>query len=465
MAKAKTVFVCTECGYESGKWMGRCSGCGSWNTMVEQQAAAPAAPDRRGASMGRVPAAPIHIKDVTGEEVPHIPTGIAELDRVLGGGYIEGGVLLLGGEPGVGKSTLLLQACDSLSLSGKRVLYVSGEESVRQVSLRARRLGVAGEELFVLAETLVSAIRDSIEKIGPQVVVIDSIQTIYLDTITSAPGSVAQVRESAAYLMSLAKETGFYLIFVGHVTKEGAIAGPRVLEHMVDTVLYFEGERQSTLRVLRAVKNRFGSTNEIGIFEMQAGGMVAVEDASAYMLSSMTRGVAGVSVTCSVEGSRPMMCEVQALVTDTSYGNPRRMCQGVEFNRMVLMIAVLERRAGISLASRDVYMNAVGGMRMAEPSGDLAVIAALASAALDMPLLEDTVFIGEVGLSGEIRHVSQMERRIQECARLGFSTVVLPPTRGVKKEDFSQIRLLFAKDVSAALAATLRKGRKDGEQI
>jgi len=352
---------------------------------------------------------------------------------------------------------LLLQACDALSLTGKRVLYVSGEESVRQVSLRAKRLGVAGESLYLLSETSATAIQEHIGTIAPQVVVIDSIQTLYLDSITSAPGSVSQVRESAAYLMSLAKESGFYLIFVGHVTKEGSIAGPRVLEHMVDTVLYFEGERQSTLRVLRAVKNRFGSTSEIGIFEMRSNGMEAVEDASAYMLSSMTRGVAGVAVTCSVEGSRPMMCEVQALVTPTSYGNPRRMGQGVEFNRMVLMIAVLDRRAGISGSNQDVYMNAVGGMRMAEPSGDLAVIAALASAALDMPIREDTVFIGEVGLSGEVRHVGQMERRILECARLGFSTIVLPPSRGIKKEDYPNLQLVFVKDVAQALAATLRR--------
>ncbi|MDL2225145.1 DNA repair protein RadA [Eubacteriales bacterium OttesenSCG-928-M02] len=464
MAKERTIFVCTSCGHEESRWMGKCSGCGEWNTMVEERVAPTpkeAAGRRRTGGSGTKP---VPIKDAETRVEAHIPTGIYELDRVLGGGFIKGGVVLLGGEPGVGKSTLLLQACQALAEKGETVLYISGEESVEQVAMRAKRLNADADGLLVLAETSVTAMEAAMESVDPLLCVVDSIQTAYLDSLTSAPGSVSQVRESAAQLMRVAKEKGFILVLVGHVTKEGSIAGPRVLEHMVDTVLQFEGERQNIVRVLRAGKNRFGAVDEIGIFEMGPEGMRAMEDASAHMLNSLTRGVAGVAVSCAMEGTRPVLCELQALTVESGYGNPRRMAQGVEFNRMVLMMAVLERRAGIPFTNRDVYMNAVGGIRVGEPASDLAMMAALASAQTGIPILPDTVLVGEVGLSGEVRQINGAERRIQECRRLGFRRVVLPETRGIAAADYPDMELIQVKDIATALVRVMKKeggGKKE----
>ena len=461
MAKVKTVYVCTECGYQAPRWMGQCAGCGAWNTMVEelQQPEKPAVIARSSKSGG----IGVPIREVGVDPLERIPTHIGELDRVLSGGMIEGGVTLLGGEPGIGKSTLLLQACQNIAQSGLRVLYISGEESARQVAMRARRLHAESENLLVLSETDIDTMVAAIERCGAQIVVVDSIQTAYYAAVTSAPGSVAQVRESASRLIRLAKETGVCLVLVGHVTKEGALAGPRVLEHMVDTVLYFEGERQTAMRVLRSVKNRFGSTDEIGIFEMGAEGMRGVEDASAYLLESLSNGVAGVAVSCPMEGSRPVLCEVQALAVDSSYQNPRRVAQGVDFNRMVLLAAVLERRGGISLAGKDLYLNAAGGVRITEPSCDLAILGALASAACGLPIRDNTVLLGEVGLSGEVRHIGQMGRRIAECVRMGFTTIIAPQPRGWKPEDYPDAEIICVRDVKKALLAMLR--RTKGKEI
>ena len=436
--------------------MGKCSGCGEWNTLVEERVAPAAVASTGRRRTGGSGMKPVSIREAEASPQAHLSTGMEELDRVLGGGFVSGGVVLMGGEPGVGKSTLLLQACQEVAARGETVLYISGEESVGQVSMRAKRLSADAQGLLVLSETLVSAMEVAVDNTQPKLVIVDSIQTTYLESLSSAPGSVSQVRESAAQLIRKAKEEGFILVLVGHVTREGSIAGPRVLEHMVDTVLYFEGERQNSMRVLRAVKNRFGAVSEIGIFEMGQEGMHAVEDASAYMLSSLTRDVAGVAVSCVMEGSRPVLSELQALTVDSSYGTPRRMAQGVEYNRMVLMMAVLERRAGISFGGCDVYMNAVGGIRIGEPASDLAMAAVLASAKMGLPLLPDTVLIGEVGLSGEIRHVGQMERRILECARLGFSRVFLPPQRGIRKEDYPGLELIFCQDIAGALTKAMR---------
>lgn len=425
MAKTKTTFICTGCGYESGKWMGRCPGCGEWNTMEEQTVftgnSKSAATPRRSAQ-----AVVQRMVDIDLTAQTYASTGIGELDRVLGGGLVEGAVVLVGGEPGVGKSTLLLQACENLAQSGHTVLYVSGEESARQVKMRAQRLGVRSENLYMLAETDMDVICTEIEKRTLPVVVIDSIQTMNRAGVSSSLGSVSQVRECAALALRVAKETGASVLLVGHVTKEGALAGPRVLEHMVDTVLYFEGERHSSLRILRAVKNRFGSTNEIGVFEMTAEGMREMTNPSAMLISQHTRGVAGSAVTCSLEGTRPVLSEIQALAATTTFGQPRRMATGVDYNRMLLMIAVLERSAGIALYNRDVYVNAVGGLRLNEPANDLAMATAIASAATGRPLREGFCVIGEIGLTGEIRSVSQLERRASECGKMGFTHILVP---------------------------------------
>ena len=451
MAKATTVFYCTNCGNESGKWMGRCTACGAWNTMEERPIAP--APTARASTKPRKP--PQRIKDISVEEAPHISTGIGELDRVLGGGLIEGMAVLVGGEPGVGKSTLLLQACDHLANAGRNVLYVSGEESGRQIKLRARRLGVKSDNLLLLPETDMEAIVEQIEMLDKPIVILDSIQTMFSRLSSSAPGSVSQIRECASAAVRCAKEGGAIVLMVGHVTKEGSIAGPRVLEHMVDTVLYFEGERHNTFRVLRAVKNRFGSTNEIGVFEMHQDGMREVDNPSGVLISQRTLGVAGSAVTCALEGTRPVLCEVQALAASTTFGQPRRMASGVDYNRMLLMIAVLERSAGLSLRDRDVYVNAAGGLKLNEPASDLGVLAAIASAALGRPIKQGYALLGEVGLTGELRTMSQVQRRIAECAKMGFDHVILPRDviRGVKPPE--GVTLVGADGVLQALRECL----------
>ncbi len=457
MAKTKTVFYCTNCGHESPKWVGKCPGCGQWNTMEEQ----PVVKLTGGRAQRAYPAAkPIPLSKVDVTPAGHMQTGIEELDRVLGGGLIEGAVVLVGGEPGVGKSTLLLQACEKIAKQNKKVLYISGEESARQIKLRALRLGTLSEDLLVLAETDMEAVCQAMEESQAQLVIIDSIQTMTQPGMASAMGSVSQIRECAASALRIAKTSGATVILVGHVTKEGAIAGPRVLEHMVDTVLYFEGERQSALRILRAVKNRFGSTNEIGVFAMTEHGMEEMKNPSQVLLSQHAKGIAGSAITCSMEGSRPVLCEIQSLAANTSFGQPRRMATGVDYNRMLLMIAIMERRAGVVLYNRDVYTNVVGGMKIVEPASDLAMVMAIASAATGQPLKEGVAAIGEVGLTGEVRMVSQLDRRAAECAKMGFTTLLVPKQAERGNREKQGIRMIGVESVAEALFLGLEPKQK-----
>lgn len=416
MAKgAKTVFVCGECGYESSKWLGRCPNCESWNTFVE---AAPAPQLKKAALSQRA----LPLREVQADSARRIPSGIGELDRVLGGGIVGGSAVLLGGDPGIGKSTLLMQMAGSLTAQGT-VLYVTGEESAAQLKLRAQRLGASGD-MLLLAETDISTIEAEIDRVKPAFLIIDSIQTMYCPDISSAPGSVSQVREATAFLTRIAKTTGTAVFIVGHVTKEGAIAGPRVLEHMVDTVLSFEGDRHDAFRLLRSVKNRYGSTNEIGVFEMGEHGMEEIPDPSGMFLTGTA--APGCAVTCALEGTRPMLVEVQALIANTPFSNPRRMSAGLELNRLILLLAVLEKKAYLSLADKDVYINVVGGIRLEERCCDLAVAMCVASALLDSPMPKDTVCLGEISLTGEVRGASRMEKRAAECARLGYGRLIIP---------------------------------------
>ena len=427
MAKGKTsIFFCQSCGYESSKWMGQCPGCKEWNTFVEEvvdkKSAGTLAKQKATASEAKV--LPLSQIEMTYDK--RVSTDMKELDRVLGGGIVQGSMVLVGGDPGIGKSTLLLQVCRNLSEHNIKVLYISGEESLQQIKIRAERIGNFGDSLKLLCETNLDTIKAVIDREKPQIVVIDSIQTMYRPDMASAPGSVSQVRECASLLMRMAKTTGCAVFLVGHVTKEGAIAGPRVLEHMVDVVLYFEGDRQHEYRILRAVKNRFGSVNEIGLFEMHENGMVPVENPSELLLSTRARNVPGSCVHCAIEGSRPMLVDVQALALQTAYGMPRRTTNGFDSGRLALLLAVLEKRAGVSLFNQDVYVNVAGGLELSEPAADLPLCAAVASSVRDACVPADWAVIGEVGLAGEIRAVSQAERRLAECARLGFTAAVIP---------------------------------------
>ena len=426
MAKQKTVYVCSQCGYETARWLGKCPDCGSWNTLTEQLAA-PAAPEIK--QLKRAPgtgAEPLIIDDIPLDSMLRHSTGIGELDRVLGGGIVEGSLLLVGGDPGIGKSTLLTQVSAHYAQDGHRVLYVSGEESARQIKMRAQRLGASGSQLYILSENDMSAVEKQMEKIGPDLMIVDSIQTMYRPDMAAAPGSVSQVRESASVLMRAAKTTGCAIILVGHVTKEGSLAGPRVLEHMVDAVLSFEGDRQHQYRLLRAVKNRFGSVNELGMFEMTSQGMREVENASEVLLSSRAHNQSGSGVMCAMEGSRPLLVDVQALVATTVFGNPRRMASGVDQGRLALLLAVLEKRSGLPLYNQDVYINIAGGMTLDEPGADLALCAAIASSHKNRVLGGSWAVMGEVGLAGEVRPVGQADRRVAECARMGFTDLILP---------------------------------------
>jgi DNA repair protein RadA/Sms len=435
MAKAKSMFFCRECGYESSGWLGRCPACSVYNTFVEERIQnTPSSPvERRHASWigestdGKAESRPkvIRLADVaTGQDARH-SSGIHELDRVLGGGFVEGSLVLLGGDPGIGKSTLLLQVLQSGQFSNQ-TLYVSGEESARQIRLRADRLGVDSNRIHLLSATLFDTIAATITELRPQLAVIDSIQTIYCDDLSSAPGSVGQVRESAAGLLRLAKQLGTIIVLVGHVTKDGAIAGPRVLEHMVDTVLYFEGEQHQSFRVLRAVKNRFGATNEIGLFEMADSGLTEIANASQALLSGRPVGVPGSAVAACIEGTRPILLEVQALLNETAYSLPQRMTSGIDRNRVLMLMAVMEKHGRYGLNAMDAYLNVVGGLRVDEPAADLAIVAALASSFRNRPIRNGTAVFGEIGLAGEIRPVSQADRRVIEASRLGFSTCILP---------------------------------------
>ena len=426
MAKAKTsAFFCQNCGYESAKWMGQCPGCKEWNTFVEELV------DRKALSGSgkRKPASeakPVPLSSVVASNEERVSTNMKELDRVLGGGIVRGSLVLVGGDPGIGKSTLLLQVCRNLSAQGQSVLYVSGEESLQQIKIRAERIGTFTDNLQLLCETNLDLIREVIERQKPQIVVIDSVQTMYNDSVGSAPGSVSQVREATSVLMQIAKGMDISIFIVGHVTKEGVVAGPRVLEHMVDTVLYFEGDRHESYRILRGVKNRFGSTNEIGVFEMRAEGLAEVENPSEYMLSGKPADASGSVVACSVEGTRPILLEIQALICHSYFHNPRRTATGTDFNRVNLLLAVLEKRLGMQLSDCDAYVNIAGGIRMNEPAIDLGIVLAIISSKLDLTIDEKTICFGEVGLSGEVRGVTMAEQRVAEAAKLGFKRCILP---------------------------------------
>lgn len=418
--KQKTIFVCSECGSETPKWLGRCTNCGEWNTIYEQKEEKATAYKSSAKNVK-----PTALKDIASDKDERIKTNIKELDNVLGGGIVKGSLVLVGGEPGIGKSTLLLQICNSVGKYGQ-ILYVSGEESDKQLKLRADRLSIDTPSLLVLPETDIDAIIEQVKTLKPVVVIVDSVQTMFTSDLTSASGSVGQVREVTMRLMSLAKESDTTFFIVGHVTKEGSIAGPRVLEHMVDAVLYFEGERHQSYRILRAVKNRFGSTNEIGVFEMQDKGLVEVLNPSAAMLSGRPENACGSAVVCMMEGTRPILAEVQALVSPTGFGIPRRTAKGVDYNRMVLLIAVLEKRLGLNFSNHDAYLNVAGGIKVDETACDLAIVCSLISSLRDKPADNETVFLGEVGLTGEIRAISGAEKRVMEIKKMGFKRCVLP---------------------------------------
>ena len=454
MARAKTKFSCQECGYESPKWLGKCPSCEAWNSFVEE-ADTPVKTQGIGLSTGRLSDKAVSITEITSTRDPRVQSGSGELDRVLGGGIVPGSLILVGGDPGIGKSTLLLQTSHSLAKQGLNVLYISGEESAVQTKLRADRLGALTPELFVLCETNLERIDEAIEKVNPSFVVIDSIQTVFHPGVTSTPGSVSQVRECTSHFMRLAKGKGLAIVLVGHVTKEGAIAGPRLLEHMVDCVLYFEGERHHTYRLLRAVKNRFGSTNEIGIFEMREAGLMEIENPSELFLSERPRGVSGSTVVASMEGTRPVLVELQALVSPTNFPSPRRMATGFDTNRLSLIMAVLEKRIGMSLQHQDAYLNVAGGVRLDEPAVDLGVAVSIASSFRDRATRPEDVILGEVGLTGEVRGVSRIEQRVREAEKLGFRRVILPARSLKGWTPSGSIELVGVHTVAEALAAAL----------
>lgn len=444
MAKdKKTIFFCQNCGYESAKWQGQCPACREWNTFVEEMVSATSAKKRSAGGRQAVEKA-CRLSQIQMAEEARMSTGYKELDRVLGGGIVQGSLVLVGGDPGIGKSTLLLQVCRNLTSVGEAVLYISGEESLQQIKMRADRLGNFQNDMALLCETNLDAIEQVIEREQPKIIVVDSIQTMYREDVSSAPGSVSQVREATNSFMQIAKGMGITVFLVGHVTKEGVVAGPRVLEHMVDTVLYFEGDRYASYRILRGVKNRFGSTNEIGVFEMRESGLAEVTNPSEYMLSGKPEGASGSVVACAMEGTRPILLEVQALICRSNFGIPRRTAVGTDINRMNLLMAVIEKRLGMSLGDCDAYINIAGGIRMNEPAIDLAVVLAILSSKKDLPLGEKTIAFGEVGLSGEIRAVSMAKQRVQEAEKLGFTRCILPQVslEGLEEKDTQGIQLI-----------------------
>ena len=447
---AKIIYSCQACGYQTPKWMGKCPDCGTWDSIVEERAAA--GPFRNAA---RIPipqqTAPVPIDTIDLEQENRLLTGIREFDRVLGGGLVHGTLVLVGGDPGIGKSTLMLQALYGLANQGHRVLYVSGEESNQQIRLRSQRLGTVSSELMVVSEVEIDAILAMIPSVQPRVVVIDSIQTMYNGELTSAPGSVSQVRESTVRLMLVAKKTGIPIFLVGHVTKEGAIAGPKLLEHMVDTVLYFEGDRNHIFRILRAVKNRFGSTNEIGVFEMKDQGLDEVANPSAVFLSERPTNAPGSAVTASMEGTRPILVELQALASGTSFGTPRRTILGLDSNRVALLAAVMEKQLGMHLMGYDIFMNVAGGVKVIEPAVDLAIVSAIASSFLDKPIANGTIVLGEVGLTGEVRAIAQVDTRVAEAGKMGFNRCVVPEGNFKRIRGIDGIKVAGIKSVSEAV--------------
>lgn len=450
MAKGtKTIFFCQDCGYESGKWMGQCPGCKGWNTFVEE-----IIDNKKGAAVLRkaaTEAKPMSLSQIDMAQETRMSTKIEELDRVLGGGIVPGSLTLVGGDPGIGKSTLLLQVCRQLSLDGRNVIYISGEESLRQIKLRAIRIGEFNEKLRLLCETNLGMIHEVIKQEKPDVVVIDSIQTMFNEEVSSAPGSVSQVRESTSILMQIAKGMGVSIFIVGHVTKDGNVAGPRVLEHMVDTVLYFEGDRHASYRILRGVKNRFGSTNEIGVFEMREEGLTEVKNPSEFMLDGKPEGASGSIVACSMEGTRPILIEIQALVCPSNFGIPRRTAAGTDFNRVNLLMAVLEKRARLNLSASDAYVNIAGGIKMNEPAIDLGILLAVVSSYRDVVIDDKIVAFGEVGLSGEVRAVNMAEQRVNEAKKLGFETVILPAVSMKSVEKIRGVKLIPVNNISDAI--------------
>lgn len=452
----KTVYFCQECGYESAKWMGQCPGCKAWNTFVEETVSAKKNPSGN-LKLSEKRQDPVILKDISLSEDERQTTQIGELDRVLGGGIVPGSLVLVGGDPGIGKSTLLLQVCRNLAENQVTVLYISGEESLRQIKLRANRIGDFNDKMQLLCETNLEVIREVIEREKPDVVVIDSIQTMFHEDVSSAPGSVSQVRESTNILMQIAKGMGISVFIVGHVTKEGNVAGPRVLEHMVDTVLYFEGDRHASYRVLRAVKNRFGSTNEIGVFEMCNTGLEEVKNPSEYMLNGRPEDASGSVVACSMEGTRPILVEIQALVCQSNFGIPRRTAVGTDFNRVNLLMAVLEKKVGIHLGTSDAYVNIAGGMKMTEPAIDLGICLAIVSSCKDVVIPDKVMVFGEVGLSGEIRAVSMAGQRVQEAKKLGFETVMLPEVCKSSVGKPEGINLVYVSQIRDAISYIMRK--------
>lgn len=458
MAKGKTtIYFCQQCGFESSKWMGQCPGCKEWNSFVEEVVDKKTISASGKTKSSKEQAIPVSLSEISTTEENRSTTDLKELDRVLGGGIVKGSLVLVGGDPGIGKSTLLLQVCRNLSKQKKNVLYISGEESLQQIKIRAQRIGDFEDSLQLLCETNLDTIREVIERKKPEIVIIDSIQTMYNENVGSAPGSVSQVRESTAVFMQIAKGLGITIFIVGHVTKEGVVAGPRVLEHMVDTVLYFEGDRHESYRILRGVKNRFGSTNEIGVFEMRGEGLVEVENPSEFMLSGKPQGASGSVVACSMEGTRPILLEIQALVCHSFYNNPRRTANGTDYNRVNLLMAVLEKRLGLTLSDCDAYVNIAGGIRMNEPAIDLGIVLAIISSKKDIVIPEKTICFGEVGLSGEVRAVSMAQQRVLEAKKLGFDSCILPKVCMSSLKGIEGIRLIGVSNVQEAFSAIARE--------
>ena len=451
MAKVKTKYICQECGYETGKWLGRCPSCSNFSTFSEEIIEKTSAKTTTISATNKA----LDLESIAPINEVRTKTKIGELDRVLGGGIVKGSLTLVGGDPGIGKSTLLLQICQAVGEENKKILYVSGEESAQQIKLRANRLNISTNNLLILSETNFNIIENTIKEINPDLVIIDSIQTVFLDELSSAPGSVTQVRECTAKIMRIGKGDNISVLIVGHVTKDGAIAGPRILEHMVDTVLYFEGERLASYRILRAVKNRFGSTNEIGVFEMREVGLVEIPNPSEYMLSGRAIDATGSAVTCSIEGTRPILAEVQSLVSYTTFNIPRRMATGMDFNRIILLVAVLEKKLNFQLGSYDVYVNLAGGIKILEPALDAAVICSIVSSYKNKSIDAKTLIFGEIGLSGELRAVSFCEKRVMEALKLGFETVILPKDNLKEVSSIKNIKICCVANIKELLNLVL----------
>lgn len=453
MAKIKTKYVCQECGYENAKWLGKCPECQKWNTFEEE------IQDKKEKKeifiLDKSSSYPLKINLIKSEEQERFSTDIIELDRVLGGGLVNGSLVLVGGDPGIGKSTLLIQVSSNVSNKGRTVLYISGEESAYQIKMRAKRLGINSENLYIFAENNLSIIEKHLENLNPQLIILDSIQTVYSPDITSAPGSVSQIKEGTSRFMKISKKMGITTFIVGHVTKEGSLAGPKLLEHMVDTVLYFEGERYNTYRMIRAVKNRFGSTNELGVFEMNEGGLCELENPSKILIAEKPKGVSGSVIISTVEGTRPMLLELQALVAPTNFGIAKRTATGVDYNRVGLLMAVLEKRVGMQIQNQDVYINVVGGIKISEPSIDLGILIAIASSFRNIEVDEKTVVIGEVGLTGEVRSVSFIDKRVAECRKLGFTKLIIPKSNYDMVKDIKDIKIYPVQNVRDAINVVL----------